>query len=130
MKADECNEVTSGTWQIRTLLQDFGWQISTEVTTWKPRENILQANMYLREMECVCVCVIRLTQSLAVVPKHCIQTFVSLETWTFFGIRAGFIISLLESPCAIKLVIKQPHCSRQPLIYIKKSRFNLYFCLD
>jgi len=41
MSEDERNEATSGTWQIRTLLQDFGWQISTEATTWKPRENIL-----------------------------------------------------------------------------------------
>ena len=61
------------------------------------------------------VCVIRLAQNLAVVHKHCIQSFVSLETWTFFSVRAGLIISLLESPCAIKLVIKQPHCSRHPL---------------
>lgn len=76
------------------------------------------------------MCVIRLAQNLAVVHEHCIQPFVSLETWTFFSVRAGFIISLLESPCATKLVIKQPHFSREPLIYTKKSRLNLYFCLD
>jgi len=73
--------------------------------------------------------VIRLAQNLAVVHEHCIQPFVSLETWTLFSVRAGLIISLLESPCAIKLVIKQTHNSREHLIYIKKSSLNLDFCL-
>jgi hypothetical protein len=107
MNEDECNGATSGTWQICTLVQDFGWLFSTEATTWNPRENILQVNTFILEKWNMCV--IRLAQNLAVVHEHCIQPFVSLETWTFFSVRAGLIISLFASPCAIKLVIKQTY---------------------
>ena len=65
------------------------------------------------------MCAIRMAQNMIVFHKHCIQPFVSLEAWTFFSVRAGLIISLLENPCAIKPLIKYTHSSREPLIYTK-----------